>query len=1170
MRSLAVYALFFLSLCGFAQAAPKSPQILPGRYVLILQDPPVSSKFTTREAVSSAEASAYRRQIEARQLSIKAELRSRNFGVLGSVSVLGNYIFVAGPAERVDEMRAISGVADVRPMRKFTAKLNRATSILNGPTAWNALGGIANAGLGMKIGIIDSGIDQNHPAFQDKTLPMPAGFPKCTTGHPEDCAYTNNKVIVARSYVRLLAAPVDPTNPAATSLPDDYSPRDRQGHGTGVASAAAAAVTTTPGVQSTGGAIVIQGMAPKAYLGNYKIAGSAGVDEFASDQTLIQAVEDAYSDGMDVITTSWGSNASSDYASDLTAAAYEAAAKGGAVVLSAAGNDGESSNYPTFNTVSSPSTAPSVISVGASENSHILLPAVTLNGANVPASLVGIAAMPSDAGTYPSSQGANTGPLVDVTKLGDDGTACKTLPVNSLNGSFALVIRGTCDFATKAANVQDAGGTGMILYWADGSTIGLIEGVGFNNATDAGFVGPVVAISNAAGVAMKSFLAANPGRTVTIAAGATEQDLAAWSVLYQYNDPATGYVPGPSSVAAFSSLGPTPDGMMKPDLVAVGGNDIGYLYPDTNDYYVPAPSGLYMATQSYDPNQGSGGGSEFSANGYWAADGTSFAAPLAAGAAALIKQARPGLRGTQIRSLLVNTTSQMVTTDDAEDPVDGQALGNGLLDAGAAIAATVTAEPATISFGVVAKATFPITKTITLSNIGKSSVTLATSVSCCMVGSGKGAVGTGTPANATIAASPASITIAAGATAMLTVTLSGKAPGAGEYSGAVLLTAGSSVTRIPFQLLVGDGVPYNALAFIGSEGAPGATAGVQMVQVTDQYGVSVAGAPVTFTIAPRGSFSLQSVSGEPSCTSGTTSVTCNTDQFGWAYAQVINGATARQATISTTVAGNPFSATVNIQNPPNVTSVADSASGSKTLAPGSYASIYGAGLSNTTTLNGTAYNQNISAYLVENTDPIAANGYPALPLHIDYVTVSFDVPSAGISIPAHISYVSPTQINIQVPWELQGQSSAQLKVILNGDLLGNVVTVPISNAAPSMFTYNSIAIGTDTNTYGLITASNPAKRGQVIVLYANGLGPVNNQPASGDPASVTPLSTLKTLPTVTIGGQNAAVAYGGLVPSLPGLYQLNVTVPAGISAGTQSITITAGGITSAASTLPVQ
>jgi uncharacterized protein (TIGR03437 family) len=1164
MRSLALYVfLFLLSVPGFSQ-------ILPGRYILILQDPPVSTKFSSRADVESSAGLAYRRQIETKQASIKAELASRNIGVTGSVSVLGNYIFVAAPSSRVDELRAIPGVADVRPMRKFKPKLDRATAILNGPVAWTALGGIANAGLGMKIGIIDSGIDQNHPAFQDPTLPMPSGFPKCTTGYPADCAYTNNKVIVARSYVRLLAAGSSASNPAADSAPDDYSPRDRQGHGTGVASSAAAAVTVTPGVSSTGGPITIQGMAPKAYLGNYKIAGSAGVDEFASDATLIMAVEDAYSDGMDVITTSWGSNALSDYASDPTAAAYEAAAKGGAIVLSAAGNAGEDGvyGYDSFNTISSPSNAPDVISVGASENSHVMLPAVTLNGANVPANLVGIPAQPSDTFNYPSSQGANTAPLVDVTTLGDTGLACSALPANSLNGSYALVERGTCTFAVKATNVQAAGGVGMILYWADSSPVTIIEGVGANNPTDANFAGPIVAVSNAAGIALKSFIDANPGLSVTIAAGATEMDLSAWAAQYGYNDTATGFSPSQASLAAFSSFGPTPDGKLKPDMLAVGGNDIGYLFPDPNDFFVPAPSGIFMATQSYDPNQTFGGGTEFSANGYWAADGTSFATPMTAGAAALVKQARPGLRGTQIRSLLVNSASQIITSDDAEDPVDAKMIGNGLLDAGAAIGATVTAEPATISFGVVNAAAFPIVQTITLTNIGKTSVTLATSVSCCLMDSGGGTIAAGQPTNASISASPASITIAAGASAALTVTLSGKAPAAGAYSGAVLLTAGSTVTRIPFLLIEGDGVPYNVLAFIGAEGVPGADTGPQIVQVTDQYGAAVAGSPVTFSISPRNAFTLKSVSGEPACTVTTASATCNTDQFGFAYAELVNGSNARQATISTTVAGNPFSATVNIQNPPTITSVLDSASGATTLAPGSYVSIYGTGLSNSTSVNGTAYNPNISAYLVENTDPIAANGYPALPLHIDYVTVSFDVPSAGISVPAHISYVSPTQVNIQVPWELQGQSSAQVKVTLNGDLIGNVVTVPIANAAPSMFVYNSIAIGTDLSG-NLLTAANPAKRGNIIILYANGLGPVNNQPASGDPAGV-PLSTSVTTPTVTIGGQNAVVGFSGLVPGLPGLYQLNVTVPSGISTGTQNITIMAGGVTSASSTLPIQ
>ncbi len=128
------------------------------------------------------------------------------------------------------------------------------------------MGGVSNAGAGIKIGIIDSGIDQTHPAFQDKSLTPPAGFPKCTNNHPEDCNYTNNKVIVARSYIRQQSAGTNPSNVAANSIPDDYSPRDRQGHGTGTASSAAGNVNT--------GAVTFNGMAPKAFLGNYKVLGS--------------------------------------------------------------------------------------------------------------------------------------------------------------------------------------------------------------------------------------------------------------------------------------------------------------------------------------------------------------------------------------------------------------------------------------------------------------------------------------------------------------------------------------------------------------------------------------------------------------------------------------------------------------------------------------------------------------------------------------------------------------------------------------------------------------------------------------------------------------------------------------------------------------------------------
>jgi minor extracellular serine protease Vpr len=80
---------------------------------------------------------------------------------------------------------------------------------------------------------------------------------------------------------------------------------------------------------------------------------------------------------------------------------------------------------------------------------------------------------------------------------------------------------------------------------------------------------------------------------------------------------------------------------------------------------------------------------------------------------------------------------------------------------------------------------------------------------------------------------------------------------------------------------------------------------------------------------------------------------------------------------------------------------------------------------------------------------------------------------------------------------------------------------------------------------------------------------VTGGPASGEFASSTTLATTKVAPVVTIGGQTATVQFSGLTPGLPGLYQVNAVVPAGISAGTVPISLSIGGATTKASTLPV-
>src|ERR1039457_3232643 len=403
---------------GFAQYARN-------RYALILQDEPVASRFTTRERMHSAAADGYRGQLAQRQNAVRQERNRRGGPLISSTSEVLNAVFVSAPPERVAELAAIPGVLGVRPMRQMHMELNKATQLMNAPAAWNLVGGQSKAGAGIKIGILDTGIDQNHPAFQDSSLAFPSGFPKCS-GSPDACSYTNTKVIVARSYVSQIVVgnESDPSNPAADSVPDDYSPRDRIGHGSSVASCAAGNINT--------GSVTFSGMAPKAWLGNYKIWGSPYVNENPPEDVWITALNDAVTDGMDVINMSSGGSAltgpldtgaacgaPSGTWCDPLAVAFENAAKTVVIAVAAGNAGGNGYTYPSFNTISSPANAPSVIAVGATTNSHVMGPSVEVLGAGVPSNLVNISALPSDSYFYPSQFGANTAPLVDAATAGD-------------------------------------------------------------------------------------------------------------------------------------------------------------------------------------------------------------------------------------------------------------------------------------------------------------------------------------------------------------------------------------------------------------------------------------------------------------------------------------------------------------------------------------------------------------------------------------------------------------------------------------------------------------------------------------------------------------------------------------------------------------------------------
>jgi uncharacterized protein (TIGR03437 family) len=941
-------------------------------------------------------------------------------------------------------------------MRRFRLGLNRAAALVNASAAWNVVGGVGTAGAGVKIAILDSGIDQTHAAFQDATLVTPNGFPICTGG---DCAFVSNKVIAARSYVAMLAAGTSPAN----SRPDDLSPRDRTGHGTAVASVAAG--------NTNQGLLTITGIAPHAFLGNYKIFGSPDVNPSTTEDAIIAAADDAIKDGMDILSLSLGAPAfyapldsgatcglPTGTPCDALASAMETAAEAGMIVVAAAGNDGLlGTSAPGYGTIASPGNAPSVITVGATTNSHEVAGTVRAGNGS-------FAAFAGD-GTV----AALNAPGVDVSTLGGGPQGCSAYSSAALTGSLAIVQRGGCTFLAKLQNAQAAGAVGVIFYMADASTPIYPAGL-------AGTTIPAAMISAADGATLLNSLSGS--QTVSLDPTLSEYLLTVYDQL-----------------AGFSSQGPvTGSNAMKPDLAAPGTN-------------------MYMAAQTYDPL-----GDLYSSTGYTVADGTSFATPLVTGAAALVKQNHPAWTAAQVKSALVNSTSITVTHDDSGNAVNAQSIGAGKLDAAAAAQAVVTASPATLSFGA---APLSGSQQMVLANNGTSSVALT------IGGTSAGGVAP--------SFSESSLTLAAGASSTVTVTLNGSLPGGGSYSGTISVTGTGFVLRIPYLFLVPTGVAANLIPLYGDawDGTVGDTVYL-LFRLVDTNGLPAANQRVSFK------------------STGATvmATTPFTSAYGIAEAEIVLGLTPGVYTTTAAAGGLSYTFTASARAVPVISATANGASApaGSPVAPGSFMSIFGFSLSDTSAVYSGA----------------------RLPLALGNVKVSFDVPSAGISVPGYLAYAGPSQINLQVPWELAGQSSAQMKVIVGDQTYSNVITLALSDYAPAFFEASPGVVSALDGNYRVISASNPAVRGQPVQLYANGLGPVANAPASGDPASTTALSQTTSTATVTIGGANATVLFSGLAPGLVGLYQLNVTVPTGIPAGNQPVVVSIGGQSSQPSGITVQ
>lgn len=585
--------LWLLLLIGPALA---SAQFVSGRYIVELSGAPAAEaaakQKTARNAIA-AEVSGRRAAVQAQQKVVRAGIEQAQAKVVDSVDTVANALIVRATADKVARIASVPGVVRVHPVRQFKLHLDAAIPLHQVDLAWNQIGQ-DRAGLGVKIAIIDTGIDAAHPGFQDSSLAAVDGFPKVNDS--ADLAYTNNKVIVARSYPQLWASS-DP----------DPSARDRVGHGTALGMCAAGVTNTAP-------LATITGVAPKAYLGSYKIFGTPGYNDSASEDAILKALDDAVADGMDVISLSFGSVYAPRLQDDLEVQAIERATALGVIVVASAGNDG-----PDLFTMSSPATAPSALAAGGSHNARVFGASVTVGPTNYPA-------LPGS-GPAPSEQ--IVAPLADVAPLDGDGMACAPLAEGSLSGRTALILRGVCYFQDKLNNAAAAGAVAAIVYTDEARPDAVTMAVG--NATL-----PAEMVSNADGLAIKQQLQS-----------AGDGSLQAMLRFDFHAIPVDPY-----RIASFSSRGPNVDGSIKPDLLAAG-------------------TDIYTATQSFDPY-----GEMFDASGYIYVDGTSFSAPLVAGSAALLKAARPGFSVDQYRSMLVNTAVPLGADDSQAIQQSGAGLLN--------------------------------------------------------------------------------------------------------------------------------------------------------------------------------------------------------------------------------------------------------------------------------------------------------------------------------------------------------------------------------------------------------------------------------------------------------------------------------------------------------------
>jgi subtilisin family serine protease len=463
---------------------------------------------------------AQARRVSAQHARLKPQIAGRGLEILSEQRVGANGFRVKGRPADIAALRSMPGVRSVAPVRVH--RLDNAESVpwIGAPAVWASLG----RGEGVKIGIIDSGIDYTHADFGG-------------SGNPGDYAGNNPAIVEPGSFPTAkvkggydFAGPdYDANDPESVPQPD-ADPLDFNGHGSHVAGTAAG--VGVPGSVGTG-------VAPGADLYALKVFGDVGgstnVTSLAIEWAMDPNGDGDMSDRLDVINMSLG--APFGEPDDPTAISSNNAAAVGIIVVASAGNEGA---FPYI--TGAPAVASSAISIAANNPGGRIV------------TLFNVTAPPAAAGFYSSLEGS--GP-VTFAELGTvSGPLVPSVPANgcapltnaaAIGGKIALVIRGTCAFVDKYLNAQAAGARAIVVY-NDGAAPDRIEPL-IMGANDPRITLPGLMIAYPIGAE----LAATPDVTVSISQGLdpTQDD----------------------KITGFSSRGPGQGGsIFKPDLSAPGQN----------------------------------------------------------------------------------------------------------------------------------------------------------------------------------------------------------------------------------------------------------------------------------------------------------------------------------------------------------------------------------------------------------------------------------------------------------------------------------------------------------------------------------------------------------------------------------------------------------------------